>query len=337
VKEFIAKISDGVDLTSSEAERAMELIMDGSATHAQIGALLMGLKLKGETPQEITGFARAMRRRALGFRVPMDVVDTCGTGGDYVGTFNISTAAAFVAAGAGVPVAKHGNRSVSSRCGSADVLERLGVKIDLEPEQAEKCLRSVGIAFLFAPKYHRATKNAMGPRKELGIKTIFNILGPLTNPAGAEAQLLGVFDPDLTQTIAEVLAALGTKRAFVVCGSDGLDEVTVTGTTRITELNAGFIQTYEFDPRKLGFEIRSIEEIKGGDPEKNAEILLGVLEGEKGPQRDAVVLNAAFAVLAGNKAFSLKEAVEKAEHSLDSGAALRKLKELIKFTESCAA
>ncbi|KUK10756.1 MAG: Anthranilate phosphoribosyltransferase [Clostridia bacterium 41_269] len=242
-----------------------------------------------------------------------------------------------MAAGAGVPVAKHGNRSVSSRCGSADVLERLGVNIDLEPKHAEKCLREIGISFLFAPRYHRATKNAMGPRKELGIKTIFNILGPLTNPAGASSQVVGVFDPELTETIAEVLAALGTKRAFVVCGSDGLDEVTITGTTRITELNAGFIQTYDFDPRELGFKLRNIEDLKGGDPEKNAEILLNVLEGEEGPKREAVVLNAAFAILAGNKAFSLKEAVEKAEHSIDSGAALKKLYDLKKFTGSCVA
>jgi len=337
MREFIAKIIEGENLTEAEAESAMEVIMEGKATPAQIGALLTGLRIKGETVEEITGFAREMRRRANGFKASADIVDTCGTGGDRKGTFNISTTAAFVVAGAGLAVAKHGNRSVSSRCGSADVLEKLGVKVDLEPQQAERCLREVGIAFLFAPKFHPAMKHVAGPRKEIGVSTVFNILGPLTNPANARAQVLGVYDAGLTEPMARVLGVLGSRRAFVVHGSDGLDELTITGTTRITELNAGFVHTYLFDPREVGMRLASLEDIKGGSAEENAEILLQVLKGEKGPRRDIVILNSAFALLAGNKALSLEDAIRLAEESIDSGAALEKLHQLIRYTGSCAA
>ena len=336
MQRYLKKVINGENLSETEAEEAMEIIMEGKATPAQIGAVLTALKLKGETTAEITGFARSMRRHAEGFDTGEYVVDTCGTGGDQAGTFNISTVAAFVVAGAGVPVAKHGNRSVSSKCGSADVLEQLGVRIDLNPEQAARCLQKTGMTFLFAPAFHKATKHAVGPRKELGVRTIFNVLGPLTNPVRAKAQLLGVFEPELTEPLAGVLNALGSKRAFVVHGSDGLDEITITGPSRVTELNAGFIHTYDFDPRQMGMGLGTPEDLAGGRPEENAEILLNILRGEKGPRRDVVVLNAAFALLASGRKPSLEDAAIAAGKSLDSGYAARKLTELINFTGSYA-
>jgi len=337
MKEYISRVIEGKSLSEFEAEKIMDAIMEGEATAAQIGALLMGLRIKGETIEEITGFARTMRRRAVRFSVQRDVVDTCGTGGDCRGTFNISTAASFVVAGAGLAVAKHGNRSVSSRCGSADVLEHLGVKVDLEPHLAEKCLEEVGIAFLFAPKFHLAMKYAAGPRKEIGVRTVFNVLGPLTNPAGAAGQVLGVFDPGLTEPLASVLGALGCRRAFVVHGTDGLDEITIAGPTRVTELNAGFIHTYLFDPRDVGISLGTPEDMQGGSAADNARIIRNVLKGEKGPQRDVVLVNSAFALLAGNKAVSLEDALFKTGRSIDSGAALGKLDGLIRYTGSCVA
>lgn len=335
MQQYLKKVINGENLSEAEAEQTMESIMEGKATPAQIGAVLTALKLKGETIAEITGFARSMRRHAEGFETGEYVVDTCGTGGDQKGTFNISTASAFVVSGAGVPVAKHGNRSVSSRCGSADVLEKLGVCVDLAPEQAARCLLKVGMTFLFAPRVHKAMKYAAGPRKELGVRTIFNVLGPLTNPVRAKAQVLGVFEPELTEPMAGVLKALGSERAFVVHGSDGLDEVTITGPTRITELNAGFIHTFDFNPEQIGIELGTPEDLKGADPAENAEILLKILQGEKGHRRDVVILNSAFALLAANKEPSLEDAVRAAEKSIDSGSAARKLTELINFTGSC--
>lgn len=335
MQKYLKKVINGESLSELEAEEAMEIIMEGKATPAQIGAVLTALKLKGETIGEITGFARSMRRHAEGFETDEYVVDTCGTGGDQAGTFNISTTAAFVVAGAGVPVAKHGNRSVSSKCGSADVLEQLGVRVDLNAEQAAQCLHKTGMTFLFAPAFHKATKYAVGPRRELGVRTIFNVLGPLTNPVKAQIQVLGVFEPELTEPMAGVLNALGSKRAFVVHGSDGLDEITITGPSRITELNAGFIHTYDFDPRQIGMHLGRPEDLTGGDPSENAEMLLNILNGEQGPRRDVVILNSAFALLAANREPSLEEAVDAAEKSIDLGYAAGKLTELIDFTESC--
>lgn len=336
MQRYLQKVISGESLSELEAEETMESIIAGEATPAQIGAVLTALKLKGETVAEITGFARSMRRHAHGFETDQNVVDTCGTGGDQKGTFNISTAAAFVVAGAGVPVAKHGNRSVSSKCGSADVLEHLGVYVNLEPEQAALCLLKVGMTFLYAPTVHIAMKNCAGPRKELGVRTIFNILGPLTNPVKAKAQVLGVFEPGLTEPMAGVLNALGSKRAFIVHGSDGLDEVTVTGLSRITELNAGFIHTYNFDPRLVGIGLGAPEDLVGGTPAENAVMLTNILQGEKGARRNAVILNSAFALLAANRVTSLEDAVLVAQDSIDSGSAARKLTEMINFTGSVA-
>ncbi len=326
-------------LQLEEAEAVMNQIMAGQATEAQIGAYLMGLRMKGETQDEITGSARAMRANA--YLVPTryngDLLDTCGTGGDRSGTFNISTTVAFVAAGAGVPVAKHGNRAASSKCGSADVLAELGVNLDLTPEQVGRCVDEIGIGFLFALKLHPAMKNAIGPRREIAVRTIFNILGPLTNPAGAQRQLMGVFAPDLTDTLAHVLGALGAKSALVVSGYGGLDELTTTGPNRVSHYHNGTVTTYELEPTTLGFEGTHISNLLGGDAPTNAAILRGVLDGTvDGPKRDVVLLNAAAALLAGGAVDSLATGVELARDTLDSGAALAKLEALIEFTNSVA-
>ncbi|MGQ9888204.1 MAG: anthranilate phosphoribosyltransferase [Aggregatilineales bacterium] len=326
-------------LQLEEAEAVMNQIMAGQATEAQIGAYLMGLRMKGETQDEITGSARAMRANA--YLVPTryngDLLDTCGTGGDRSGTFNISTTVAFVAAGAGVPVAKHGNRAASSKCGSADVLAELGVNLDLPPEQVGRCVDEIGIGFLFALKLHPAMKNAIGPRREIAVRTIFNILGPLTNPAGAQRQLMGVFAPDLTDTLAHVLGALGAKSALVVSGYGGLDELTTTGPNRVSHYHNGTVTTYELDPTTLGFEGAHISTLLGGDAPTNAAILRGVLDGTvNGPKRDVVLLNAAAALLAGGAVDNLAAGVELARDTLDSGAALAKLEALIEFTNSVA-
>jgi len=320
-------------LNVSEAESVMHQIMTGEATEAQIGAYLMGLRMKGETHDEIMGSAQAMRANSE--KVPtrysgFELLDTCGTGGDRSGTFNISTTVAFVAAGAGVPVAKHGNRAASSKCGSADVLAELGVNLDLTPEQVGACVDSVGIGFLFAAKLHPAMKYVVGPRRQLHVRTIFNILGPLTNPAGARCQLMGVFTSDLTELLAQVLGGLGSRSAMVVSGYGGLDELTTTGPNTISHFHDGELQTYELDPMKLGFKGATINELLGGDATENARILRGVLSGEiQDAKRDVVLLNSAAALMAVNKVGDLFEGIAIAAQSIDSGAALGKLEELI--------
>lgn len=332
IKQAIARVVSGRDLTETEAEQVMELIMEGQASPAQIAALLTALRLKGETVEEITGFARVMRRKATPIRCfrPV-VVDTCGTGGDGVNTFNISTTVAFVVAGAGVPVAKHGNRSVSSRCGSADLLEALQVPVDLEPAQVEACLEEVGIAFLFAPNLHRAMKHAAGPRREIGIRTVFNILGPLTNPAGATAQVVGVYSADLAAKLGKVLARLGTHRSFVVHGDSGLDEISLSGPAVICEVFNGTVREYSLDPLDYGFPRVSADAYQGGSPAENAAITLNVFRGAGGPPRDVVLINAAFALMAAGVANDLAEGIQKAAQSIDEGRALAKLEQLREF------
>jgi anthranilate phosphoribosyltransferase len=325
-------------LQAEEAEAVMEQIMNGDATEAQIGAYLMALRMKGETPEEITGSARAMRSKAtmVPVNIEGDLLDTCGTGGDSSGTFNISTTTAFVCAGVGMPVAKHGNRAATSKSGSADVLGALGVNLDLTPEQVGKCVEQVGIGFLFAVKLHPAMKYAIGPRREMRIRTIFNILGPLTNPAGANRQLMGVFAADLTDLLAHVLKNLGSKSAMVVNGYGGLDELTVTGPNRISHLREdGTIQTYELDPFKLGFEGATIQQLQGGEPAENAQILRGILEQKvNGPKRDIVLLNAAAGLWAAGKVDNIEQGLKLATESIDSGAALKKLDALVEMSQS---
>jgi anthranilate phosphoribosyltransferase len=337
IQEAIAKVIDCQDLTEAEAESAMTQIMQGQATPAQIGAFLTALRMKGEAVSEITGCARAMRRSALPVRPHRKetLVDTCGTGGDGAGTFNISTTAAFVVAGAGQPVAKHGNRSISSQSGSADVLEALGVKLDLTPDQVAACVDEIGIGFLFAPKLHPAMKYAIGPRRELGIRTIFNLLGPLTNPANAPAQVLGVYDPALTETLARVLGALGSEAAFVVHGAGGLDELTTTGPNRVSALRDGCVETCTLDPADLGFSRARPADLRGGDAQENATITREILSGRlDGARHDVVVLNAAAALVASGRAHTLPQGIRLAKHSLDSGAAQRVLDNLIEFTRT---
>ena len=330
IKDGIAKVVLGEDLRETEMMAVMEEVMEGEATPAQIAAFITALRIKGETVEEVTGAARIMRQKATRIDARSSVVvDTCGTGGDGRNTFNISTTAAFVVAAAGLTVAKHGNRAVSSGCGSADVLEALGVNIDAGPEIVEECLQEIGIGFLFAPRLHGAMKHAIGPRREIGIRTIFNMLGPLTNPAGATAQLIGVYDPRLTEMFAGVLKNLGTKRAFVVHGADGLDEATVTGETRVSELKEGLVTTYNIDPVDLFGELFPAVDLLGGNAETNARITREVLTGGGGARRRIVVLNAALAIVAGGKAGRLREGIAVAEACIDSGAALKKLDALI--------
>ncbi len=335
IQHAISKISKRQDLTLEEAEAAMDEIMMGAATPAQIGGYLMALRLKGETVDEITGSARSMRRAAN--HPPLrtnGVIDTCGTGGDGVGTFNISTTVAFVVAGAGLPVAKHGNRSVSSKSGSADVLGALGVNLNLTPEQVGECIDQVGIGFLFAPAFHPAMKHAIGPRRELGVRTIFNILGPLTNPAGARRQLMGVYAPELTEPLANVLCQLGGEAAFVVHGDGGLDELTTTGPNRVSELRDGTVRTYTLDPQSLGFKPCQPEDLLGGDPQQNAAITRGLLDGSlDSAKRDVVLLNAGAGIVAGGLAADLPTGIKLAAQSIDSGAALDKLNALVEYSQ----
>jgi len=333
IKEFIAKLITGVSLTETEMMSGMTEIMEGQATPAQIASFITALRIKGETVEEVTGAARIMRRKATRIDACSSVIiDTCGTGGDGSNTFNISTTAAFVVAAAGLTVAKHGNRAVSSGCGSADVLEALGVNIDAGPEVVEECTQQIGIGFLFAPKLHGAMKYAIGPRREIGIRTIFNMLGPLTNPAGATSQLIGVYDPRLTEMFAGVLKNLGVKRAFIVHGSDGLDEATVTGETRVSELKDGLITTYNIEPVGLFGAVYDGRELQGGDARKNAQITGEVLSGNNGAARKIVLLNAALAIVAGEKAGDIREGIAIAEDCIDSGAAAKKLQALIEKT-----
>jgi len=343
LKEMINKVVDGEDMNIEEAEGIMLLIMEGGATPAQIGSLLTALRMKGETVEEIAGCARAMREKAFPVSSAHSVlVDTCGTGGDHSGTFNISTTTAFVVAGAGVPVAKHGNRSVSSKSGSADLLEALGVNLDLEPGQVETVLRETGIGFLYAPVFHKAMKYAIGPRKEIGIRSIFNILGPLTNPARAKSQVLGVYCPELTGTLARVLDRLGVESAYVVHGAGGLDEISTMGPTRISSLRQGGIKDFVIRPEDFGFPRATLAQLQGGDAGQNAAITRSVLTGEKGPCRDIVVMNAGAALLVSGAAEDMREGIRLAEESIDSGRALEKLELLVRASnnmnkEKCAA
>jgi anthranilate phosphoribosyltransferase len=335
IKEAIAKAVDRKDLNEAEMMQAMDEVMEGKATPAQIASFITALRMKGETVEEVTGAARIMRQKATRIDARASIiVDTCGTGGDRMNSFNISTTTAFVVAAAGITVAKHGNRAVSSGCGSADVLEALGVNIGVGPEIVEECIQQIGIGFLFAPKLHGAMKHAIEPRREIGVRTIFNMLGPLTNPAGATAQLLGVYDPRLTEMFAGVLKNLGTKRAFVVHGADGLDEATVTGETRCSELKDGLITTYNIDPVEIFGETYKGAELAGGDAKKNAQIIKDILGAKDGACRKIVLLNAALALMAGEKAATIKEGVALAEKYIDTGAAMKKLQALIELSNS---
>lgn len=334
IKDAIAKLADRVDLSEKDAEEVMLEIMHGGATSAQIAAYLMGLRMKGETVAEIAGSAKAMRSRATRIRVGAPViVDTCGTGGDRADTFNISTTAAFVVAGAGLAVAKHGNLAVSSRSGSADVLAALGVRIDLPAERVQDCVNEVGIGFLFAPLYHGAMKHCAVLRQEMGIRTLLNLLGPLTNPAGATVQVLGVYEERLTELLAKVLVHLGTQHCFVVHGMDGLDEVTLTDRTRVSEGKAGLVSSYFLDPEDFGLARVRPRDLAGGTPEENAHTTREILRGWKGPKLDVVCLNAAPALVGGGKAKTLQEGFALAGKVIESGAAMEKLERLVEFTK----
>jgi anthranilate phosphoribosyltransferase len=323
INETLEKVVDGYPVDRNEAQEAMSAIMGGECTPAQIGAFLVALRMRGETVDQISGFAEAMRSACVRIRTKHpNVVDTCGTGGDAMDTFNISTAAALVTAAAGVPVAKHGNRSVSSKCGSADVLKQLGVRIDLEPFEVEACLDEVNIGFLFAPSHHPAMKHAIGPRRELGMRTVFNVLGPLTNPAGARRQLLGVFDPALTELMAGTLAELGSEHALVVHGLDGLDEISTTGPTRVSELRDGKVRTCEVTPEDFGLRRVSPRDLEGGEPAQSAEVLLRALSGDASAARDIVALNAGGAIYVGGEAGSIEDGIAIACEAIDSGAAM---------------
>ncbi|MFI5330199.1 MAG: anthranilate phosphoribosyltransferase [Desulfobaccales bacterium] len=349
MKEAILKVVTGQDLSEAEMTRAMEVIMSGEATEAQIGAFITALRIKGETVAEITAAARVMRAKAT--RIPIQdgiidldrdeinvewetVVDTCGTGGDATSTFNVSTTTAFVVAGAGLKVAKHGNRAVSSRCGSADVIEALGINLALTPDQVAWCILEVGIGFLFAPQLHGAMRYAIGPRREIGIRTIFNILGPLTNPASANVQVLGVYDARLTEPLAQVLGNLGGKSAFVVYGEGSFDEISIVGPTRVSQLKDGTVSTYNIAPEDFGLKRATIEAIKGGDVFENARIVRAVLEGEGGPREDMVALNAAAAFIAAGLSPDFAQGIKMARKTIHSGKALQKLNDLIAKSKS---
>jgi anthranilate phosphoribosyltransferase len=335
IREGIEAVVARRHLTEAEAMAVMTEIMEGNATPAQIAAFIVGLRMKGETVEEITGCARVMRDKATLIRTPVGStpIDTAGTGGDGAHTFNISTTAAFIAAGAGVVVAKHGNRAASSRAGSADLLEALGVNITLAPAGVEASIQQVGIGFLFAPALHGAMRHAVGPRREIGVRTIFNILGPLTNPARSQHQLVGIYAPELTAMMATVLHNLGGKRAFVVHGSDGLDELTTTGPTTVSELRGGKVETYTVHPGDFGLPLDRPEALRGGDAQFNADLTLRLLRGEPLPQRHIVLLNAAAAIAAGTAEQTLMDCLPRAQQALESGAALTKLEQLREFTQ----
>ncbi len=348
ITEAVRALVDRRDLTRIEAAAAMDAIMSGAATNAQIAAFLTALRMKGETVEELIGFAQVMRRKAVRVRARGDevaaltgtdremLIDTCGTGGDAAGTFNVSTATAFVVAGAGLRVAKHGNRSVSSLCGSADVVETLGISLDLSPPQVARCIDEVGIGFLYAPLLHTAMKHVMAARREMGIRTVFNMLGPLTNPAAANAQVIGVYSAALTEPLARVLAELGTIRAFVVHGADGLDEISNTGESRVSEVREGLVRSFTVRPEDFGMPRASIGDLQGGDRAQNAQIIRAILDGEPGPKRDIVLMNAAAALVAGGKARDLKEGVALAARSIDSGAARGRLQALVDLSRRLA-
>ena len=335
IQEAIGDLIAGADLGRARTRAVMDQIMSGQATDAQIGAFLVALRIKGETIDEIVGCAEVMREKATPIvTVRPELIDTCGTGGDASGTFNISTTVAFVACGAGLAVAKHGNRSISSQCGSADVLAALGVNVEASPEKVGECIDEVGIGFLFAIALHGAMKHAIGPRRELATRTVFNILGPLTNPAGAKRQLIGVFDGALTEALAGVLRELGSEQALVVHGSDGLDEITLTGPTQVTELRDGQVSTRQIHPGDFGLQTVSAEALKGGDADYNARILRGVLDGEEGPQRDVVLLNAGAAMVVGGLAEDITAGLDVARASIDSGKARHALDRLVEVSNS---
>ncbi len=336
IKEAIATLIDGRSLTMEEAASVMEEIMGGEVTPAQFGAFVTALRLKGETVDEITGMAKTMRAKAVRVTVAGPVIDVVGTGGDGLSTFNISTAVAFVVAGAGLKVAKHGNRAASSQCGAADVLEALGIKIELTAEQVQRCIEEVGMGFMFAPSFHPAMKYAGPPRREIGIRTVFNILGPLTNPARAENYLLGVADGALVEKLALVLQGLGCNHALVVHGEDGLDEITITRESRVCELKEGGINNYTISPEDFGLPRASLDSLKGGTADENATLLRSILSGTPGPQRDVVLMNAAAALVAGDKAKTVQQGMDLTRKALDDGQALAKLERLIEFSQSFA-
>ena len=350
IKECIAKVVRGKDLSEKETEMAMDEILSGKATSAQISSFLTALRMKGETVDEITGAARAVRARAIKMQLTNHMVnidrdeinvedetilDTCGTGGDGTNTFNVSTATALVVAAGGIKVAKHGQRTESNHCGSANVLEVLGLELDISRTDAERCIHEVGIGFLYAPLFYGAMKYPAGPRREIGIRTIFNLLGPLTNPAGATAQILGVYDSDLTEKMARVLKRLGTREAFVVCGEGTFDEISICGPTRVSHLKDGEISTFDITPEEYGFEKAKPEEIRGGDAKENAQIIRDILEGQRGPKRDMVLLNAGAAFVAAGFDLNLEQGIEKARYAIDSGRAKEKLQSLVSFTQQC--
>ena len=338
ITKALAKLLDNISLTESEMAQVMDEVMSGKTSATQIASLLTALRIKGETVDELTGAARIMRSKvnSISVSAPVDtfLLDTCGTGGDGKSTFNISTVAAFVIAGAGIKVAKHGNRAVTSQCGSADLLEALGVNIEIPVKKIEASINTVNIGFLYAPLFHGAMKHVASVRRELGFRTIFNILGPLTNPAQAPAQLLGVFDDHLTETCAQVLKNLGSRHALVVHGSDNLDEITITGETKISELTNNKIKTYRLNPRNLGLELGKLSDLTGESIEHNRRITLEILDGKKGFQRDVVLLNSAAGLIASGKAFDFKEGITQASKSIDSGSARAKLEQLIQFTNA---
>jgi anthranilate phosphoribosyltransferase len=348
ITEAVRMLVERRDLSRIEAAAAMEAIMSGAATNAQIAAFLTALRMKGETVEELIGFAQVMRQKVVRIRTRGDevagltgtdremLIDTCGTGGDATGTFNVSTATAFVVAGTGLRVAKHGNRSVSSLCGSADVVEALGISLELSPQKVGRCVDEVGIGFLYAPLLHTAMKHVMPTRREIAIRTVFNLLGPLTNPAGANAQVIGVSTAALTEPLARVLAELGTIRAFVVHGADNLDEISNTGESRVSEVREGLVRTFAVRPEDFGMPRASIADLRGGDREQNAQIIRGLLDGESGPRRDIVLMNAAAALVAGARARDLKEGVALAGQSIDGGEARSKLGQLVALSQRLA-
>ena len=333
-RDNLSNIIQGNDLNETQMSQMITEIFSGKITDAQIGAFMAALATKGETFEELAGAARAMRRKALRIQASAaTIVDTCGTGGDSAQTFNISTTTAFVVAGCGVTVAKHGNRSVSSQCGSADLLETLGVKLDTVPEIVEEAVHEIGIGFLFAPIYHSAMRYAAKARKEIGLRSIFNMLGPLTNPAGANCQLLGVYAPELTEMFAHALHLLGTKRAFVVHGHDGLDEISVCAPTRISELKDGLVHTYDISPEQFFGDRADSAELLGGNPEENASITRKILYGENGPKRDVVLLNSAAALVAAGQADDFQQGIQMAKIAIDEGSSAEKMESLIRFTQ----
>ncbi len=329
IKQAIGMLSNKQDLDSALAENIMDEIMGGNVSPIQIGSYLTALAMKGETIEEIVSSARSMRKHATKLLNDLDVLEIVGTGGDKSNSFNISTTSAIVLAAAGVPIAKHGNRAASSKCGAADVLEALGVKIDVSPEKSLELLHDIGICFLFAPLYHSAMRHVAPVRKELGIRTIFNILGPLSNPLGASMQLMGVYEEALVEPLAEVLLQLGVKRGMVVYGKDGLDEISISAPTKVCEIRNGWFKSYELNPTDYGFLLFEKQALVGGNPKDNAKITLDIFNGKKGPQRDAVVLNSAAALYITRDNITLKEAIAEIENILDSGVALKKLNEFI--------